>query len=382
MRICHITTTLENGGAEGAMYRLIRGSLSNGKYEHAVICLGGGGKYEPLLKQLGVTIYKLELKKSVLVFRGLLRLYKILKQENPDVVQAWMYHANLIGGVASKAAGIPKIHWGIRMSNLKNGGISFPTRVVNRVSAAMGNLIPNSIVSCAYKATEEHIAYGYPEHRFVTIPNGYDTCLLTYDENGRKQFRQESNISSHVFVFGTVARWHPQKDHETLFLALKQLLRIRQGEWLCLLIGPNMNTDNQELVSVISKHGLSDRIILKDQQTDIPLVMSSLDLHVLSSRDEGFPNVLAEAMACGTPCVTTNVGDASVIVGDTGWVVNAGDHMNMSIAMQQAIAEHVNECQWLDRKNLCVQRIKTEFGIGKMVASFEALWSPNDELGK
>ena len=262
------------------------------------------------------------------------------------------------------------------MTNLKNGGISLPTRLINRVCASLGEYVPNRIVSCANKATIEHINYGYPEHKFITIPNGYDTEYLSYSKPGRELFRAEFGIAKEVFLCGTVARWHPQKDHETLFKALKNLLGSNVTDWMCVLVGPDMLSTNEALTQAIDQHGLRSHIVLAGQKSNMPEVMSAIDLHVLTSRDEGFPNVLAEAMACGSPCVTTDVGDAALIVDKTGWITEPGDYLAISSSIQQAMLEHEDNNSWDKRKDLSMSRIRSEFGIQNMVRQFEKLWNP------
>ena len=105
------------------------------------------------------------------------------------------------------------------------------------------------------------------------------------------------------------------RDRHTLVLLAKKGLEFR-----CVLVGTGMSRENQQLAKLIRQLSLEDRLILTGPRNDIPDVMNALDLHVLSSAGEAFPNTVAEAMACGTPCVVTDVGDAALIVGDTGWI--------------------------------------------------------------
>ena len=120
--------------------------------------------------------------------------------------------------------------------------------------------------------------------------------------------------------------WDPQVNGVvTTFKNIIPLLNKKGFDYSAVLVGKNLDHNNDDLVSKIRENGLTDRIILLGERSDIPAVMNGIDLFVLSSLSEAFPNVLNEAMACGTPCVTTNVGDASLIVDNTGWVVSPKD---------------------------------------------------------
>ncbi|GGC56809.1 hypothetical protein GCM10011362_01420 [Marinobacter halophilus] len=155
--------------------------------------------------------------------------------------------------------------------------------------------------------------------------------------------------------------------------ALEQLDE-RGVEFRCLLVGEGMDSGNSKLMKFIEDAGLEKRIILAGRRADIPVVMSALDLHVLSSLSEAFPNVIAEAMACGTPCVSTDVGDASLIVGDTGWIVPPGNSDKLAAAVQKAINEILDADEWGSRKAAARTRIENRFSLKGMITSFDSLW--------
>ena len=130
------------------------------------------------------------------------------------------------------------------------------------------------------------------------------------------------------------------------------------------------------MVSNLKENGLSDNVHLLGIRNDIPAVMNGIDLFMLTSVSEAFPNVLNESMACGTPCVTTNVGDASLIVGNTGWVVSPKDPKALADAVIQAADEkQSNNISWFQRKDDCHQRIANNFTLEKMVEKYKEVWS-------
>jgi glycosyltransferase involved in cell wall biosynthesis len=315
MRIAHVTTGLEDGGAEAVLSRLC---LHDETHSHIVISLTGVGKYGPILLRAGIPVYSLSMPPGRVSLNGLRSLWGLLKAEQPDVVQTWMYHADLVGGLAARFAGIRSISWGVRQTTLEPGKSKRATIWVAHACARLSRWVPQAIVCCAESAARVHAGIGYEESKLIVVPNGYDLYQFSHREELRAAFREEIGLSPAGRVIGMVARFDPQKDHENLLNALAALdLERRHAH--CILVGKGMNEHNQTLMGWILAHGLANRVLLLGPRADIPAVMNALDVHVLSSSfGEGFPNALAEAMACGTPCVATDVGDASSIVGDTG----------------------------------------------------------------
>lgn len=214
---------------------------------------------------------------------------------------------------------------------------------------------------------------GYDAGRMVVIPNGYNLSQFRPDPEARAAVRAELGIAPDVPLIGLVARFDPQKDHRNLLQALA-ILKGRGTAPLCLLVGTGMEEGNQALAAMIGEAGVGDHLHLLGKRTDIPAVMNALDLHVMSSAfGEAFPNVLSEAMACGTPCVSTDVGDAALIVGDTGWIVPPRAPAALADAVEAALAES-RSSQWGARQEAARARIEENFGIGVMVERYRAVW--------
>jgi glycosyltransferase involved in cell wall biosynthesis len=370
-KILHIITGLNNGGAEAVLYRLCKNDSEN---QHAVISLMDLGKYGPLLLDSGIDVYTLKMPQGKVIFSGLRNLYRLIKEQKPDVVQTWMYHADLIGGVIARLAGIKNVFWNIRQTSLENGLTSRATIYVAKICALLSYFIPKKIICCANKASEYHIGIGYKNNKMVVIGNGYELDSLTENPELGSAIRDELLLKKDDLVLGMVGRYDPAKDHHNLLLALS-FLKCKNIEFKCLLVGMMLSVENIELLEAIKRFGLLDSVILLEQRTDIPAVMNSLDIHILSSYSEAFPNVLAEAMACGTPCVSTDVGDAGLIIGETGWVVPPRDAEALAAAVESAANERNNPIEWPTRKELARQRIVENFSIEKMIESYKAAWS-------
>jgi glycosyltransferase involved in cell wall biosynthesis len=171
-----------------------------------------------------------------------------------------------------------------------------------------------------------------------------------------------------------VARWDPYKDHVNLIEALG-LLAAQGQRFMAMLVGTGMTPENRELMQHIAKAGLTERVRLLGPRTDVPAIMAALDVHVISSSAEAFPNVVAEAMACGTPCVTTDVGDAAQIAGDTGWVVPPRNPQALAEALAQALTAQDDREAWATRQQRCRERIAENYSIEAMVQRYRAVWA-------
>src|SRR5690606_24342480 len=153
------------------------------------------------------------------------------------------------------------------------------------------------------------------------------------------------------------------------------LLRKRMPDLHLVFAGTDCDDSNAELMRLLQEAGGMENVHLLGRRSDIPALMNALDLHVLSSsHGEAFPNVVAEAMACGTPCVVTDVGDAAVIVGNTGWVVPPRDSEALARAIAEALAEGQNADMWHRRQRAARQRIVDEFSLEAMVARYHSVW--------
>jgi len=373
VRVLHITAGLGNGGAEGALYRLV--IADQHADTHVVVSFMDEGKYGPMLKARGIQVVTLEWPRGRVSVSGLMRLWHLLRTGNWDVVQTWMYHADLIGGVLARLAGIRRVFWGIRNSTLQRGKSKYSTIVINRINALLSHVVPAAVICCAEAAREVHVRQGYDSTRMVVVPNGFYPCQQASSHVDARRLREDWGVRDCDFVVGMIARYDPQKNHEGLLDSLAEVRR--QGVSVrAVLAGLQIDEDNSELCSGIAKRDLTDRVLLLGQQSNVPLIMQALDLHVLSSTyGEAFPNVIAEAMICGTPCATTDVGDASIIVGDTGWVVGIGDSRGLAAAIVEASKQAGDTTAWTARRQAARTRIEQHFSIQSMVRGFRDNWS-------
>lgn len=370
MKVVHIITGLNNGGAEGVLYRLVTHDEEN---EHIIISMMDLGKYGPLLLERGLDVYCLNMKAGGISLASIYKLRRYLRRIDPDVVQTWMYHADLIGGIVAKSLGIKKVFWNIRHSNFDENHTKASTIKIAKINAKLSKVIPKKIISCAQGAIKAHTDLGYDREKIVVIGNGYDLGNFKIDESSRSLIRSELNIGEKP-VIGMVGRYDPQKNHKGLIEALK-VVKEKGYIFDLILVGRELNHGNKALVDQINKGGLYEQTHLLDQRSDISSIMNALDLHVLSSSyGEGFPNVIAEAMACGTPCIATDVGDSKIIVGDCGTIIEPNNIEKLSLAIMENLDLMHYDKQWQRLRQSSQQHIMQNFSIQTMVSKYKEIW--------
>jgi glycosyltransferase involved in cell wall biosynthesis len=286
-------------------------------------------------------------------------------------VQTRLDHANLIGSLAARFAGAPPVVWAVHSTDLGPLHRAWKTRLVRRLCAPLSHAIPTAIISDAQSSVAVYERIGFSAARLMVVPNGVDPAAFRPDREARDRVRGMWGVGTNETLLGCVARWDPLKDHENLVRAVR-LLADAGRRFRCVLVGKGMDMQNSDLQQLIERHGVRDRLILAGSSSEIPAMMNALDLHVLSSRSESLPVALLEAMACGTPCVVTDVGDARIIVGETGWVAKAQDSTALAAAIETALIQRHSGYQ--ERAEMCRARVVRDFSLKRMGAEYAALW--------
>jgi len=337
-RILFIIGTLDAGGAERQLIELAR-SLST-TFEVAVCTFYSGGALAPTLEASPeVRRYSLG-KTGRWDLRALTRMHGIVAEFRPDIVHGYMPVANevaLLVGRLSRA----KVVWGIRASRAEPADDDRLQRLVKRV----GNRLARypDLVICNSSAGRDYCAtLGYPAARMVVIPNGIDTDHFSPDaEAGRRQ-RAAWGVSPEARLIGLVARLHPMKSHAT-FLRAAALISREHPEVRFVSVGTGRRRFEAEVRAMATELGLGDRVIWAGATSNVRDVYRACDVCTLTSAyGEGFPNVLAEAMACGVPCVATDVGDSRMILGELGAVVPTNAHEALAAAWAAALRSPVS----------------------------------------
>lgn len=369
MKITHIIIGLNVGGAELMLKRLVLRSQSKGTFQHEVISLMDLGAIGKDLQEQGITVHTLNMSSILSSPVVSLRLYKLLKKIQPDVVQTWMYHSDLIGGLVAKSLGIKSIIWGIRTTDVSQGASKLTVHL-SKLCAKLSYYIPTTIICAAHVSKDYHVGIGYDESKMKVIPNGFDLDSFIAMPGQRKILRDECGFTDKEMIVGSVGRFNQVKNQK-LFVEAAALIVLENPEVRFLMIGRDNTWENMKLVSWIEQHNLRDRFVLLGERSDVPLCLAAMDVFCLHSKTEGFPNVLGEAMAMGLPCVTTDVGDAKLLLGSTGVVVSVS-----ALSVCQAVSHLLN----LDKQDLidmgaCArQRLEDNYSLSKIILQYNDVY--------
>jgi glycosyltransferase involved in cell wall biosynthesis len=228
------------------------------------------------------------------------------------------------------------------------------------------------VIVCAAEASKRsHIAVGYDASKMVVVPNGYDFSWLQASAVERLNLREQVGFYQDEVVVGCLGRFHADKDQKNFVIAAG-LLATCYPKLRFLMIGRGLTWDNPLLAGWIDQTGFKERFVLLGESKDVPQCLAAMDVFCLHSRTEGFPNVLAEAMAMGLPCVTTDVGDAAMLLAESGVVVPKEDSSALAKGVEQLLA-----LTSVARINLGLSakaRVVTQFSMEHARHCFESIY--------
>jgi glycosyltransferase involved in cell wall biosynthesis len=369
--VANLITGTSTGGAETMLHKLVS-RIDRERFDVSVISLTTAGEIGRRMIDEGVSFHSIEASRSGLDPAALARLVRLLRHIRPDILQTWMYHADLAGGLAARLSHSIPVAWNIRHSDLDPGHMKKRTILIAKLSSRLSRRLPERIVCCSHASMETHAAIGYDRERMIVIPNGFDTSVFVPDSGARISVRKELGLDREAPLVGLIARYHPQKDHATFILAAGILHAELPGVRF-ILCGEGVTGDNGDLAGLIEGAGLKDAAFLLGRRADIPRLQASLDIASSSaSSGEGFPNIIGEAMSCGVPCVVTSVGDSSEIVGDCGIVVEPGAPEALAAGWKKILAMRSGDRSALAGR--CRERIEKKFEIGAVTARYEVMY--------
>ena len=334
-RVAHIVTSLNQGGAQSMLVKLL--SALRERFDMHVVSLTDEGWYGQDIRRMGMSLHCLGMERGALNPLLFFRLSKVLGEIMPDVVQAWMYHGNLAASIAALAGkGSMPVIWNVRQSLYDVRLEKKQTRMVIRAGRVLA-FQPDKIIYNSAVASTQHEGAGFPQNKSVVIPNGVDMNLFHPSEEMKEKICREIGMAEDALIVGHVARFHPMKDHAGFF-AVASDIALRNDRVFFLLLGSGVSFDNEEISSLVPGQ-LRERFHLLGVRQDVHRFMAAMDVFCLSSLwGEAFPNVLLEAMACGVPCVTTDVGDSAHIVGEFGSIVKPGDYSALRRGIEHWLA--------------------------------------------
>jgi len=294
------------------------------------------------------------------------RLWRILRASRADVLQTWLYHSDLAGLVIGRLAGIRRIVWNIRCSELDARYERGRDGLVLRLLVLLSRY-PAVVIANSFAGREVHARHGYRPRRWEILPNGFDTERFAPDPDAHGRLCTELGLAPEHKLIGLVARDDPLKDHPTFLRAAAICARARPDTHF-VLVGPGIDADNAALSTLIEAGGLHGRVHLLGERTDVPELTAALDIATCSSSGEGFPNVVGEAMACGVPVVATDVGDCARLLGDAGLIVPPGDPDAFAAALDRLLAmDAVERREMGARGRHCIAR---DYSIDRIAARY------------
>lgn len=358
-KVLFLAPSLDTGGTERQVVQLANGLACRGLDVGLALCRKQGA----LLAEVAPTVRVLDLAKAgradVLGF--LRRTARLARTEQPQVLYSFLGTPNLAAALLLPLLPRTRLVWSLR-AGPGGAGPGLLARLCHWAEARLWR-VPDAVVVNSAAGRSAALDRGFPGERLALIPNGIDTQRFRPDRAAGAALRREWGCGEGDRLVGLVARLDPVKDHETFLRAAALVVRAESGaRFVCVGHGPLAGP-----LRARARHlGLEDRLIWAGERADMPAVYNALDVCCLASRSEGFPNVLAEAMACGVPCASTAAGDAAEIVGDTGLVVPKRDPGALARGMLQMLREP-------GRGEAARARILERYGLERLVERTVAL---------
>lgn len=374
--VVHVITDLSSGGAQRMLSRVATDTHPrHGRpVRHEVVSLMDRGVYAETLEASGVAVTCLGLRGLGGVPRAIARLARLLRARRPQVVQTWLYHADFLGLLAARLAGLgAHVVWNVRCSDMRLDRYAWTTRALVRVLAALSRY-PAAVVVNSRAGRRWHAELGYRPRRWVDLPNGFPTAIWTPDPDTRARRRAELGVPDTATLFVCAARVDPMKDHETLLAAFEQA-RNAGADVRLMLVGQGTEHAAGPLKRLDEDQTLAANVLTLGEVTHgyRALLLASDALVLPSAFGEGFPNVLGEAMCLERPCIATDVGDAAEVVGDTGRIVPPGSPAALADALSEFSAMPAARRRALGRR--ARQRIVRAYDLDDVLDAYGALYS-------
>lgn len=371
IRVLFIITGLSSGGAEMMLFKLLE-RMDLGKIAPHVVSLTDIGQIGLQIAALGIPVEAMYMRRGKFEPSHFVRLIWRLRQIKPDLVHAWMYHAHLLGGLAARLSGVPKVIWSVYSSNLLPAETKLLTKLTVSCCARLSPWLPDCIQYDSNHGKDYHNRIGYREPYSIVIPNGVDLKEFMPNEQARVAVRQEIGIDLKTPLIGLIARYDPIKNHEGFIKAASYLHRDMPGVHF-LMVGQDVDWSHPTLKKNIEKYDLTSVFHLLGHRDDIPRIMASLDLACLTSWSESFGIVLIEAMACGVPCVSTDCGEQAIIFGNSDWIVPIGDMEGIAAKWATFFTLPEHERRLIGEAARA--RVMDQFELGNVAKQYEAMYN-------
>lgn len=379
LKVLHFTTTVGGGGAEQMLCNVVEEMGRRGVQSVVVSTTSSDGDNSVRGRlEAAAPFYDLE-SRSLMSPRMMRRFWRILKDERPNVVQTWMHNSGVIAGLLARLAGVENVVWGVHSKDIFFGNPRSVWRnFFNRkILGLAAKRIPRKIISCSQIGMRMHEHdVGYPGAKMIWIGNGIDTNRFTPNREARREWRRKLGIPPEAPVVGIVTRMNPVKDLPTFLRAAAELQRRRPDAHI-VLSGEDLSEADAETLARAEALPDASRVHWIGYQPRVETVYPMFDVMALTSTTEAFPMVLIEAMSCGVPCVSTDVGDASVIIGELGKITPVGDAQAICDAWEEILDLDADSYQTLSARarEFSVERFGLEHCAARYQQVYEQLLS-------
>lgn len=348
------------------MLARLGGALAARGLAPTVVALARHGSLTPAVVRSGVPVIEIDVTSARRFGTGIVALAREFRRIRPDVVHTWLYKSDLVGLAAARLAGIQSVVWDIRCSVVD--AAAHPSTRLLPLLARLSS-VPSAVVANSTAGRLAHEAIGYAPRRWQVISNGIDVARFSPERGDRDRLARELPLHDATHVVVSIARFHRLKDHGTMLAAMPQVWR-QLPKVHFVLAGPGVDPQNPFFASALASS--AGRLHLLGTRSDPEFLLASADLSVLTSTSEGFPNVIAESMASGTPCVATAAGDAAHILGPTGTVVPVRNPAAVAHEIVQRLSEPPGSKH--ARAAAARQRIEQEFSLEGVTARYIELY--------
>jgi glycosyltransferase involved in cell wall biosynthesis len=321
IRCLHLITDVEAAGAEFMLYRLLR-KMDRARFAPTVVALDRYGPVGHDIAALGIPVHALDMRNPRRWPSGWCELQRLIARVKPDVLQTWLYHADFVGLLAGRRASVRKIVWNVRSAPSPDDPHAIHR--LARTNAWLSRWVDRIVIN-SERGRQVHARLGYPTGKMVVVPNGFDLQHFRPRPERRAPLRERWGIPADALVVGMAARWRAVKGYAN-FLHAAAIAAPREPRiWFALAGSNGVDESNPALLDALDRAGIRGRTTLMGFRDDPRDLYDVCDVYTSASDSEGFPNVIAEAMACGLPCGVTDAGDSAAIVADTGEIVARGE---------------------------------------------------------
>jgi glycosyltransferase involved in cell wall biosynthesis len=316
LRVLFLSRSLDLAGAERQLVVLARGLHERG-HLIGVAVFYSGGELAQELARVRIPIFELWKKSRWDLLSPLMRLRQIVQKHEFQIVHGYLTTGNLMAWAGTTFASPIKCVAGFRSSRAPTHGLDVATKLSIVLERRL--LRHFDMVICNSKRALADLSRFLIDKKTFVVPNGIDCRLFDIDREAGLSLRRQFGIPVDAPVLGAVMRRDPLKGADTLLHVVRVYLQAFPAGY-ALIVGSMTENETRKALT----GGELSRVVLAGRQQDMRAAYNAMSAMVLPSLSEGFPNVVAEALACGTPCVVTDVGDAAEIVGDPEKIVKVG----------------------------------------------------------